>query len=91
MTMLDRMRQHKNWLKWSLAAVCLAFVFFYVPDFLTTVPGAAPTDVVASVEGREITSNDFRRVYFQQLQSYQMAYGGELNDQLLRQLGIDQQ
>jgi len=34
MTMLDRMRRHKNWLKWSLALVVLAFVFFYVPDFL---------------------------------------------------------
>ena len=32
--MLDRMRRHKNWLKWSLALVCLAFVIFYIPDFL---------------------------------------------------------
>ena len=92
MTMLDRMRRHKNWLKWSLALVCLAFVFFYVPDFLTpTVPGAAPNDVVASVEGRQITAGEFRRVYFQQVQSYQLAYGGDINEQLLRQLGIDQQ
>ena len=92
MTMLDRMRRHKNWLKWSLALVCLAFVFFYVPDFLTpTVPGAAPNDVVASVEGRQITAAEFRRVYFQQLQFYQLAYGGDISEQLLRQLGIDQQ
>ena len=34
MTMLDRMRRHKSWLKWSLALVCLAFVIFYIPDFL---------------------------------------------------------
>ena len=26
MTMLDRMRRHKNWLKWSLAIVVVAFV-----------------------------------------------------------------
>ena len=91
MTMLDRMRQHKNWLKWSLALVCLAFVVFYIPDFLTTTPGAAPSDLVASVEGRPITSADFRRIYFQQVQSYQLAYGGELDEQLLRQLGIDRQ
>ncbi|MCH2277893.1 MAG: peptidyl-prolyl cis-trans isomerase [Vicinamibacterales bacterium] len=91
MTMLDRMRQHKNWLKWSLGVVVLAFVGFYIPDFLTSAPGAAPTDIVASVEGREITSADFRRIYFQQVQSYQLAYGGELNDQLLRQLGFDRQ
>ena len=91
MTMLDRMRQHKNWLKWSLALVCLAFVIFYIPDFLTTTPGAAPSDLVASVEGRPITSAAFRRIYFQQIQSYQLAYGGELDAQLLRQLGIDRQ
>jgi len=58
MTMLDRMRQHKNWLKWSLGVVVLAFVGFYIPDFLTSAPGAAPTDIVASVEGRDITSAD---------------------------------
>ena len=34
MTMLDRMRRHRNWLKWSLGLVCLAFVIFYIPDFL---------------------------------------------------------
>ena len=34
MTMLDRMRRHRNWLKWSLALVVLAFVIFYIPDFL---------------------------------------------------------
>jgi hypothetical protein len=31
MTMLDRMRRHQGWLKWSLALVVLTFVFFYVP------------------------------------------------------------
>ena len=91
MTMLDRMRQHKGWLKWSLALVCLAFVIFYIPDFLTTTPGAAPSDLVASVEGRPITSAEFRRIYYQQLQSYQLAYGADLDEQLLRQLGIDRQ
>src|SRR5450756_1161501 len=28
MTMLDRMRRHKAWLKWSLAIVVLAFILF---------------------------------------------------------------
>ena len=32
MTMLDRMRRHKGWLKWSLALVVLTFVVFYIPD-----------------------------------------------------------
>ena len=34
MTMLDRMRRHRDWLKWSLGLVCVAFVLFYIPDFL---------------------------------------------------------
>ena len=31
MTMLDRMRRHKGWLKWSLALVVLSFIFLYIP------------------------------------------------------------
>lgn len=92
MTMLDRMRRHRNWLKWSLALVCLAFVVFYIPDFLQdTGAGAAPSEVIADVDGREITAGEFRRVYQNRLQSYRAAYGGSLNEQLLKQLGIDQQ
>ena len=56
MTMLDRMRRHKNWLKWSLALVCLAFVIFYIPDFLRgSGADAASGDTIAKVEGHEIT------------------------------------
>jgi hypothetical protein len=62
MTMLDRMRRHKGWLKWSLAIVILAFIVLYIPSFLE--PGiAGNSDVVASVNGREITVGRFRRVY----------------------------
>ena len=43
MTMLDRMRRHKAWLKWSLAVVCATFVLLYVPQFLDpTGTGGAP-------------------------------------------------
>jgi peptidyl-prolyl cis-trans isomerase D len=92
MTMLDRMRRHRNWLKWSLALVCLAFVIFYIPDFLEdTGAGAAPGEVIADVDGREITAGEFRRVYQNRLQSYRAAYGATMNEQLLKQLGIDQQ
>ena len=52
MTMLDRMRRHRNWLKWSLALVCLAFVIFYIPDFLRgTGADAAAGDTVAVRRG----------------------------------------
>ena len=47
MTMLDRMRRHKGWLKWSLALGVLTFVVFYIPDFFTASTGAAPSEVLA--------------------------------------------
>jgi peptidyl-prolyl cis-trans isomerase D len=92
MTMLDRMRRHRDWLKWSLGLVCVAFVLFYIPDFLRgSGADAASGDTIAKVEGREITSGDFRRTYQAQLQAYRSAYGGNMSDQLLKQLGIEQQ
>lgn len=96
MTMLDRMRRHKAVLKWSLAVVVLAFVAFYIPSFLSppTVVGgvgAAPNEVVAQVNGRDVTAGQFLQRYNSQMQAYRSAYGGSLNDQLLRQLGVDRQ
>src|SRR2546426_5935206 len=92
MTMLDRMRRHRNWLKWSLGLVCLAFVIFYIPDFLRgTGADAASGDTVARVGGHDITAGEFRRVYQAQLQAYRSAYGGQMNDQLLKQLGVERQ
>ena len=94
MTMLDRMRRHKGWLKWSLALVVVAFIALYFPssDFMQQgTDAAAPTDVVASVGGARITVSEFRNAYMGQLAAYQRAYGGSVNEQLLRQMGIDQQ
>ena len=91
MTMLDRMRRHKGWLKWSLALVVLTFVLFYIPDFLTSTTGAAPSEAVAIVEGRPITVREFQRRYSAQMQAYRQAYGAQMSEQLLRQLGIEQQ
>ena len=95
MTMLDRMRRHKGWLKWSLALVVLAFIIFYIPDFLGSDGGTAappsPNDEVARVDGRSITVSEFSRAYQNQLQAYRSAYGQSINEQLLRQLGFEQQ
>jgi peptidyl-prolyl cis-trans isomerase D len=95
MTMLDRMRRHKGWLKWSLALVVLAFIVFYIPDFLsmqdTATGDATPGRAVASVGDRVITAADFTRVYNTQMQAYRNAYGGSVNLQMLKQLGVDRQ
>lgn len=89
MTMLDRMRRHKAWLKWSLAVVVLAFIFLDIPSFLRD-DGASLSDTVATVDGRDITVERFRRAYAQQMQAYRQAYGAQMDENLLRQLGFDQ-
>jgi peptidyl-prolyl cis-trans isomerase D len=91
MTMLDRMRRHKSWLKWSLAIVVVSFVLLYIPSFMRDgAQGASSNAVVANVEGREITAQQFRRIYQQQMQAYRQSYGANVDDKLLKQLGIDQ-
>ena len=91
MTMLDRMRQHRNWLKWSLGLVVVTFILLYVPDFLAPQQaGLGSADVLAEIEGRQITAGDFRRVYYEQIDAYRSAYGGNISPEMLRQLGIDQ-
>ena len=88
MTMLDRMRRHKGWLKWSLAIVILAFIVLYIPSFLRS-DAAGNNDVVASVEGRDITVGRFRQAYQRQMQAYRAQFGGNVDEQMLKQLGID--
>ena len=92
MTMLDGMRRHKGWLKWSLALVVLAFVFLYVPGFMdqTAAPGR-PNDVLAQVGDHEITVARFQQIYLAQLQQYRLQSSGEITEDVLRSLGIDRQ
>lgn len=72
MTMLDRMRRHRWLLKWSLLAVVVTFVVLYVPSFLKNggaagVSGAQADDVIATVDGQELTAGTYRRLYAQKL------------------------
>ena len=93
MTMLDGMRRHKGWLKWSLALVCLAFVFLYVPPLMQPAPEltGGMTDVLARVGDHEITVGEFRAIYLRQLQNYQAQSGGEITTEILQSMGIDRQ
>ena len=91
MTMLDRMRRHKNWLKWSLGIVVVAFICLYIPSFLSPgVTTVGPRAVVASVDGRDITVARFQKAYQQQMNMYRQMYGGQMDERMLRQLGMDQ-
>ncbi len=94
MTMLDRMRRHRGWLKWSLGLVAVTMVIFFIPqDYLqpTTSVGAAPGEAIAEVDGRELKAGDFQQRYLLQMQAYRNQFGAGMSDQLLRQLGVDQQ
>ncbi|PYQ80915.1 MAG: hypothetical protein DMG01_05505, partial [Acidobacteria bacterium] len=52
---------------------------------------AASGETIAKVAGQEITTGEFRRTYQAQLQAYRSAYGSNMSEQLLKQLGIEQQ
>ena len=92
MTMLDRMRQHRSWLKWSLALVVLTFVIFYIPDFLQRPDTVAATsrEVVAAVDGHDLTVADFRGRYDSQMRAYREQFGGNVDEGLLRQLRVEE-
>ena len=75
MTMLDRMRRHKGWLKWSLRSLSLDLCAVLYSDFLSSTTGAAPSEAVATVEGHPITVREFQRRYSAQMTAYRQAYG----------------
>ncbi len=92
MTMLDRMRRHKAWLKWTLALAGFALLVLGFP--LIQPPPETPgtlTDVLAQVGDQEITVGEFQTIFRRQLQSYQVQSGGEITADLLRSMGIDRQ
>lgn len=92
MTMLDRFRRHRSWLKWSLGLVVVTFIFLYVPSFLDPAAGTGtnPNDSIATIEGRRVTVGTFQRLYQQQLVSVRQAYGGQITEDMIRQLQIPQ-
>jgi peptidyl-prolyl cis-trans isomerase D len=87
--MLDRMRRHKGWLKWSLAIVVAAFILLYIPSFLQSPDVASATDVIATVDGRRITAGTYLQQYQQQVSQIRTQYGG-ITDDVIRQLGVGQ-
>src|ERR1700704_305744 len=92
MTMLDRMRRDKNWLKWSLALVCLTFVVFYTPSSLRTdAPAATTGDRLASIDSRTINAAEFRKRYMLQVNAYRASGGANLTEAVLQQMQVPQQ
>ena len=91
MTMLDRMRQHRAWLQWSLVIVVISFVALYIPSCLKMRGvGAMSSDTLAVVEGRTITVGQYNREYNRQLAQVRAAYGGQIDERMIKQLGLSQ-
>ena len=92
MTMLDRMRRHKSSLKWVLGLVVLAFVALIPGVGLSpAVDSGLPPTVLATVGDYEVSLQQFRQVYMQQLQAYRLQSGGDISEDILRSLGVDRQ
>src|SRR5687768_15459280 len=91
MTMLDRMRRHRGWLKWSLALVVLAFIVLYFPEFVGPSQNLSLSgDHLATIDSRSVSIGDFRRRYQAQVQAYRSSYGANLTDELLQQMQVPQ-
>ncbi len=88
-TMLDRMRRHRSWLKWSLGIVVVTFIILYVPSCSCRAgrPGLPPTRSLRSAGA--VTVGTFQRAYTQQASAMRSAYGDQFNEQMLQQLGMD--
>ncbi len=71
-----------------LGLVILAFIAFYIPDFLSAT-GATASGEVAWVDGTPITSQEFLRSYRAQEQQYRQQLGSQFSPDLMRQLGFD--
>ena len=75
MTMLDRMRRHRSWLKWSLALVVPGVRHFLHSRLPARHGDRRGADRHASrrVDGPDITAGEFRRTYQAQLQAYRVG------------------
>lgn len=92
MTMLDQMRRHKGWLKWSLGLVVLAFIAIIPGVSMSPVTDPTlPSNVIARVGEHEISLLQFQQIYMQQLNNYRLQSGGDVSEEILRSLGIDRQ
>jgi peptidyl-prolyl cis-trans isomerase D len=87
---LALMRRHKRWLFIFLWLVIAAFIILYIPA-LTTKGEGMPGEAVASVGGLPVSVGEFQRTYYRQRQIYDRLYQGRLDENMLRQLGLEEQ
>jgi peptidyl-prolyl cis-trans isomerase D len=87
---LALMRRHKRWLYVFLWLVIAAFIILYIPAFQDEGLGT-PGEAVVTVGGLPVSVGEFQRTYYRQRQVYDRLYEGRLDENMLRQLGIEEQ
>jgi peptidyl-prolyl cis-trans isomerase D len=79
------MRRNVRNLSWVLWLVIVAFIAFYIPDLIR-----GPSNVVASVDGDPIYVAEYQQALQQQAEYYRSVSGGNLPDDFLQQIQIEQ-
>jgi peptidyl-prolyl cis-trans isomerase D len=87
---LALMRRHRRWLYIFLWLVIAAFIILYIPAFQDEGQGT-PGETVVSVGGLPVSVGEYQGQYRRLLQRYQGAYQGRLDENMLRQLGLEEQ
>ncbi len=87
---LALMRRHRRWLYIFLWLVIAAFIILYIPAFQDEGRGT-PGETVVSVGGLPVSVGEFQRTYTRQRQMYDRLYQGRLDENMLRQLGLEEQ
>jgi peptidyl-prolyl cis-trans isomerase D len=87
---LALMRRHKRWLYIFLWLVIAAFIILYIPAFQDEGRGT-PGETVVTVGGLPVSVGEFQRTYTRQRQIYDRLYPGRLDENMLRQLGLEDQ
>lgn len=86
--MLNAMRENAgSWIiKVLLFVIVLAFVFMGAGSF-----NASRTSKVATVNGDDITVNQFQQAYYSVLENLRAQFGNRLNDDMIKMFNVKQQ
>lgn len=86
-----RNRKSMGWIVGAglLLLVIMAFIVFYIPDFMRPSNAAGGTGEVAWVAGTPISSQEYLRSYRAQENQYRSQLGSQFSPDLMRQLGFD--
>ena len=84
------LRRHRRWLYVFLWLVIAAFIILYIPAFQDRGQGT-PAETVVSVGGLPVSVGEFQQSYNRLRQRYSQIYQGRLDENMLRQLGLEEQ